>query len=189
MTLAPLWLPLLAERWQESEQKLTHVQHQKVSRLPECHTAYKNAVNLGCSKAEKFSSRRSSAFWTEKGIRMPEARWHAWVSGIRMSFLLLFDQSGSAKVQFQHPRGLSLFSAGRGQEDFWRRHLSSTACAFVGFTGRCIFPFSPWTGPLLCWLACEEVVVSGTWSGNDRVVPKSWFSTPISLGMTTLCGL
>lgn len=95
-----------------------------------------------------------------------------------MRFLLLFDQSGSAKVQFQHAPGLSVFAAGRGQEDFWR-HLNSPAYTVVGFMGRCIFPFSPWTVPLQCWLACEEVIVSGALNANDRVVPKSRISTPV----------
>lgn len=102
---------------------------------------------------------------------MPETHWDAWISGRCMRFLLLFDQSGSAKVLFQHPPGLSVFSAGTGQEDFRRRHLISAACTFVGFMGRCIFPFSPWTVPLPCWLACDEVVdPGGKWQGGSQIL-------------------
>lgn len=47
VTLALLLLALLRERWQGSEQKLTHLQHYQGSQLPECHAVSKNAMNVG----------------------------------------------------------------------------------------------------------------------------------------------
>lgn len=118
MTLALLRLVLLMERWQESEQKLTHMQHQKVSWVLECHAGYKNAVNLGHIRPSNPLLGGSASFEQGRGICVPEAHRDAWVSRRCIRFLLLFSQFYSAKAQFQPSPGPPVFTVGRGQEDF-----------------------------------------------------------------------
>lgn len=116
---------------------------------------------------------------------MPEVHWDTQLSGRWTRFLLLFDQSGSAKVQFQHLPGLSVFSVGRSREDFWRRHLNFSSLYFHCLHGQMHLSIQPLDCPsavlislwLVCALEMEHWMQMTEWfpnPGSPHPSPCGW---------------
>lgn len=144
------------------------MRHQKVSL--ECHAVYKNAVNLGVQRSR--NSIPGGTVSSEEG----RGSGCAWGKPRCLAFWKVF---GLVLVRFcWGPVSVptrAVFSVASGQGHFWR--LNSPLCTFVAFVGRSIFPFSPQTVPLQCWLPCgegSECTGTEALNANDKVLPKSW---------------